>query len=100
MIDIAEDIESLSTFKRTTASIVRRLKRTKRPVILTVNGKAELVVQDAASYQLLLDIKERYETLLAIEEGLEDAREGRHKPATRVFASVREKLGLAKRGSE
>jgi prevent-host-death family protein len=96
MVHIADDIESLSTFKRDTASMVRRLKRTKRPVVLTVNGKAAIVVQDAASYQALLEIKQRYETLLAIEEGLEDVRQGRHRPAKQVFAAVRERLGLDK----
>ena len=96
MVHIADDIESLSTFKRDTASMVRRLKKTKRPVVLTVNGKAAVVVQDAASYQALLEIKERYETLLAIEEGLEDVRQGRHRPAKEVFAAVRERLGVGK----
>jgi len=35
------------------------MKKSRRPVVLTVNGKAELVVQNAASYQKLL---ERLET--------------------------------------
>lgn len=39
------------TFKRDTAKIVRQLKKTGLPVVLTVNGRAELVVQDAESYR-------------------------------------------------
>jgi PHD/YefM family antitoxin component YafN of YafNO toxin-antitoxin module len=39
---------------------MRHLKDTKRPVILTVNGKAAaVVVQDAEAYQNLLDLTER-----------------------------------------
>lgn len=97
MVDIAEDIESLSTFKRDTANMVKRLKRTKRPVVLTVNGRAAVVVQDAVSYQALLEIKEKYETMLAIEEGLEDVRQGRHRPVKEVFADIRKELELPQR---
>jgi hypothetical protein len=44
---LTRDIQSLSTFKRDTAKLDRQLKKTRQPVVLTVNGKAELVVQDA-----------------------------------------------------
>ena len=54
---LTRDIHSLSTFKRDTAKLVRQLKKTGQPVVLTVNGKAELVVQDAESYQKLLEAK-------------------------------------------
>ena len=50
-IDISKDIHSLTDFKRRTTELVGQLKTTGRPLVLTVNGKAELVVQDAASYQ-------------------------------------------------
>jgi prevent-host-death family protein len=53
--NIAEDICSMTEFKRRTADVVHRLRDTGRAVILTTNGKADIVVQDAASYQRLLD---------------------------------------------
>lgn len=56
---LKRDIHSLSTFKRDTAKLMRQMKRTKEPVVLTVNGKAELVVQDAESYQMLLEAKRK-----------------------------------------
>ena len=55
MFNIAEDICSMTEFKRRTADVVHRLRDTGRAVILTTNGKADIVVQDAASYQKLLD---------------------------------------------
>jgi prevent-host-death family protein len=55
MFNIAEDICSMTEFKRRTADMVHRLRDTGRAVILTTNGKADIVVQDAASYQKLLD---------------------------------------------
>ena len=56
MVDITKDIQPLTTFRNNSVKMMRQLKRTKRPVILTVNGKVEAVVQDAAAYQKLLDV--------------------------------------------
>ena len=58
MLDLTKDIRSLTEFKRNTTELVDNLKRTKHPLVLTVNGKAELVVQDAQSYQELLEAAE------------------------------------------
>ena len=44
-----QDIRSLTDFQRNTKSHLKRLKSTGRPEVLTVNGKAELIVQDAAA---------------------------------------------------
>ena len=60
---LARDIMSLSTFKRDSNKVMRQMKKTKQPVVLTVNGKAAVVVQDAESYQQLLELKERSEVV-------------------------------------
>ena len=44
MIDLANDIRSLSDFKRNTVDLLHRLRKTGHPLVLTINGKAELVV--------------------------------------------------------
>jgi len=82
---LTRDIQRLSTFKRHTAKIVRQLKKTGQPLVLTVNGKAELVVQDVASYQKLLDAYERMKTLDSIRRGLESMKRNRGKPAEKFF---------------
>jgi len=82
---LTRDIHSLSTFKRDTAKLVRQMKKTKAPLILTVNGKAELVVQDAESYQNLLEAKDRMETIEGIKRGLESMKRQAGKPATDFF---------------
>ncbi len=51
----ADDIGSLTDFARNTKAHLKRLKRTGRPELLTVNGRAEVVVQNATSYQRLID---------------------------------------------
>ena len=60
---LARDIMSLSTFKRDSNKVMRQMKKTKQPVVLTINGKAAVVVQDAEGYQGLLDLKERSKLL-------------------------------------
>jgi len=73
------------------------MKKTRKAVVLTINGKAELVIQDAASYQRLLDTKAQYQTRVAIDQALEDMRKGLHRPVTNVFAAIRTKHGLHER---
>ena len=82
---LTRDIQSLSTFKRDTAKLLRQMKKTKEPVVLTVNGKAELVVQDAESYQRLSEAKDRIEAIEGIKRGLESMRRNAGKPAERFF---------------
>ncbi len=91
MLDIANDIRSLSDFKRNTSELLDRLKKSGNPLVLTINGKAEVVVQDAEAYQELL---ERVETLEGIQRGLADVKAGRRKPAREVFNRLRRKHGI------
>ena len=85
-----EDIYSLTDFQRNTREHVRRLQESRRPTVLTVNGRAEVVVQDAASYQELLERIERAEAILAIQEGLESAARGEGRSARELFAELRQ----------
>ena len=89
------DIHSLTDFKLRTPEFVQQLKATGQPVVLTINGKAELVVQDATSYQALLDIAEEAKVLEGIRRGLEDVRTGRTQPLDEVFAEIRKDLNLS-----
>ena len=54
MINI-DSIQSLTDFKRNTNESVEKLRRTGRPIVLTVNGRAELVVLDAKAFQDIVD---------------------------------------------
>jgi PHD/YefM family antitoxin component YafN of YafNO toxin-antitoxin module len=49
MLDLNGDIDYLTEFKRNTTEFLSQLKETGQPVVLSVDGKAELVVQDASS---------------------------------------------------
>jgi prevent-host-death family protein len=86
-----EDICSLSEFQRNAKEHIERLKETGRPEVLTVNGTAAVVVQDAQSYQKLMEIVERAQAVEGIRRGLQQAREGKTRPARKVLDEIRKK---------
>jgi PHD/YefM family antitoxin component YafN of YafNO toxin-antitoxin module len=90
-VDIADETRSLSNFKQNTSELVARLKKTRNPVVLTINGKAEVVIQAIEAYQALLD---RVETIEGIQRGLGDVKAGRTKRARQVFNRLRHKHGV------
>ena len=81
---LTRDIQSISVFKRDTAKFMRQLKETKEPIVLTVNGKAEMVLLDAESYDCMLE-KDRREAAEGIRKGMEDVKAGRVRPAEEFF---------------
>jgi prevent-host-death family protein len=95
MVNLTRDIRPLTDFKRNTSAFMNQMKKSRRPLVLTVNGKAELVVQDAKSYQEILDRLDRLEAAEAIRLGIKAASEGRVKPARQAFAALQEKLGIS-----
>jgi prevent-host-death family protein len=97
MLNLGDGIESLTNFKRQTAEYLRQLRASGSPMVLTVNGKAEVVVQDAAAYQRLVEQAaraDREETVAAIREGLADVEAGRVKPARKALKTLARKYGI------
>ncbi len=88
------NIHSVSEFQRNPKGVLGKLKGSKVPIVLTVNGKAELVVQDAESYQLLLDKVEAAEDLEAVRRGLEQSLSGQGRPAADFFQEFEARHGL------
>ena len=86
MVDVAKDIHPLTAFKRQTAKFARLLKRNRRPLVLTVDGKARFVVFDAEAYEAW---KDQMETVQAVNEALAEKGEGR--PASEVHRELRKK---------
>jgi prevent-host-death family protein len=97
MINLANGIDSLTNFKRQTAEYLARLHETGEPVVLTVNGKAEVVVQDAQAYQKLVEAAARAdleETVAAVLAGLADVEAKRTKPARAALRALGKKYGV------
>ena len=82
MIDVTQDIHSLTTFKRNSTGLMKHMKKTGRPLVLTVNGKAEAVVLDATAYR---DVAEHLDTVASIRRSLAQAKRGEGRPVDEVF---------------
>ncbi|MFM9995605.1 MAG: type II toxin-antitoxin system Phd/YefM family antitoxin [Phycisphaerales bacterium] len=87
-----EDISSLTSFKRDTTAHVRRLQKSKRPAILTVNGKASLVVMDAGAYQKMLDDWDFADSVEHIKRGLASFERGEGMPAREALLTLKRRL--------
>jgi prevent-host-death family protein len=81
-ISITEDIRSITDLKRNTNSVLAQIHKTKRPVILTVNGKAEAVLVDAKEYEKIINAFSLLKLLASAEE---DIKEGRFSEAKDFF---------------
>lgn len=58
-IDLENDIRPLSEFRANTASLVRQVKKTGRPLVLTQHGKSTVVLLDVRHYQTLISSVDR-----------------------------------------
>jgi len=73
-IRISEDILPVGEFKTHASRVIRRLQRTKRPFVITQNGKPAAVLLTPAEFDRL---NEHAQFLDAIDEGLSDSAAGR-----------------------
>ncbi|ODA30519.1 type II toxin-antitoxin system Phd/YefM family antitoxin [Planctopirus hydrillae] len=101
MLDLSNGIDSLTNFKRMTPGYLKQLHESGGPLVLTINGKDEVVVQDAAAYQRLQELAEkaeRQEAIEAIKEGLADLEAVRTKPARAAILALARKFGMKVEG--
>ncbi len=97
LLNISQDIFSLTAFKRNTPEFLKKMKRNRRPMVLTVKGKAEMVALDVASFQEMLEALDRAEAIEGIRRGLEDVKHGRTKPAKQFLEELRREFNFPKR---
>ncbi|MCE2718459.1 MAG: type II toxin-antitoxin system Phd/YefM family antitoxin [Dolichospermum sp.] len=90
MIFSLSDIHPLSEFQRGAKMFLDKLKETKSPIVLIVNGKAAAVVQDAESYQTLIDRLELLESVANIRQSINEFRQGEGMPLNQAFAEFKE----------
>lgn len=86
------DIYPVSDFNRKPSSHIKRLQQTKKPEILTVNGKAAVVMIDPESYDQLARDAELSRTLGQIALANEQHNKGLAKPINQVFKELTEEL--------
>jgi len=90
MEHLSEETRLLSEFRQNPAEVLEQLGHSHRAVILTENGEPRVVVQEAESYQRLLDTIDELECVAGIREGLADFEAGRVQPLDEAIRSIRE----------
>lgn len=91
-----EDILPLTDFKRNTAAAIHKIYQSGRPLVLTVNGRAELVVQSAPEWQVMQDRLEQAEAVAGIRRGLDAAATGQTVDLDAAVAELRGRNGLSR----
>lgn len=85
---------SITEFQHNTKTYVEQIRRSKTPIALTVDGSAQVVVADAASYQAMVDELEEMRFIDAIREGEKAIAEGQVRPAEEFFTQMRTRHGV------
>ncbi|NEQ37380.1 MAG: type II toxin-antitoxin system Phd/YefM family antitoxin [Okeania sp. SIO3I5] len=97
MFNLKNDMtdHSLTDFQDNPKYFVEQIKETQKPIVLTVNGKAELVIQDAIAYQKLVERLDYAESVAAIRQGITEFEQGKGKPARFALAELRKKHDIS-----
>lgn len=94
MLEVSEETQSLDDFQHSAPAVIEHLAETGRPLLLTVNGEAKVVVQDAAAYQRMRESAEQLELIKGLERSLQSMRQGRGIPFEDFKQKMHEKYGL------
>jgi hypothetical protein len=90
----ADEIRPLTDFLRNHREAIERLRTSGRPEVLTVHGKAAVVVQDAKAYRHVLELAEQMDTILSVREGLDAIERGEGISLDEFMRRLREKHPL------
>ena len=98
MPDNHTNTETLTAFKRRSKELLERMRQSHEPIVLTVDGKPELVVQTAEDYRQLMDQLETVRAIEGIRRGLASMRAGNGRDSEAVFSELESKYPHLRRG--
>jgi PHD/YefM family antitoxin component YafN of YafNO toxin-antitoxin module len=87
-------IHPVTDFVRNYKAYLTRIRETRKPEVLTVNGVAECVLIDAESFQEMKEAWEKVRFINAVNQSIESMNAGTGKPASEAFREIRAKLDL------
>lgn len=88
-----DSIYSLTDFQRNARSHLERLKESGQPEILTINGQAEIVVQNATAYQ---DMVDKLDAIEGVRRGLESMKRGEGRSVNAFFEDIERKHAITR----
>ena len=92
MLNIETGIRSLTEFKQNSTEILEQLKKTHSPTILTVNGRAEVVLIDPKSYQKMVEELYLADSARRIDDAISRIDEDEGVEAKEFFANLRQRI--------
>ncbi|HYE61257.1 MAG TPA: type II toxin-antitoxin system Phd/YefM family antitoxin [Phycisphaerales bacterium] len=96
----AADIHSLTSFLRDHKATLERLEKSGRPEVLTVNGKAKVVIQDADAYQRMMELADLAQSAMILKERLAAVDRGEPGiPVDEAFEMLRKRNAARKKRS-
>ena len=84
-LKLAEDVTPVTDFRTRSAQLLEKIKKTRRPIILTQRGRTAAVVEDIREYE---DRLERVSLLESIVRGLQAAERGKVVKHTEVMRQM------------
>ena len=85
-INLDQDIQPLSEFRSNVAFYFNKVKKTKRPLVVTQNGRSSAIVLDVAEYQSMIDKIEVLEDIKLAEDQISKGMGISHEEVKRNFA--------------
>lgn len=89
MVIDPKSVNPLTDFNRNTKAFLTRLRKSGQPEMLTINGKAAVVIQDAAAYSEMLHRLEQAYFNEAVQVGIEQMEAGKVTPIEEVVRKLR-----------
>jgi len=96
MLNVDSGIRSLTEFKQNSSEILASLKKTHTPTVLTVNGRAEVVLLDPKTYQEMVEKIYLVDSARRIEESVSRIKDDEGVDAKEVFKNLRKKINQKK----
>jgi PHD/YefM family antitoxin component YafN of YafNO toxin-antitoxin module len=90
------DIHTLNEFKQDSMRLIERIEESGRPAVLTVEGKAKVVLLDVATFERLAAAVEHLETTELLRDRLEEIGRGRGRLMLEVLEELRQEFGIHK----
>jgi hypothetical protein len=89
-----KNVDSTNPTQVSALVLLEQLRHSQQPVVLTINGQKELLVEDSGSYQLLLKLVERLETIDGVKKSMEAFERGEGQPAQEALKQLCQKHGI------
>lgn len=85
-INVDQDIQPLSEFRSKVAFYFDKVKKTKRPLVVTQNGRSSAIILGVAEYQSMIDKIEVLEDIKLAEDQISKGKGISHEEVKKNFA--------------